>query len=174
MKGHTIWLTGLSGSGKTTIAKLVAEKLRQQSIPVVILDGDVVRKSVSSDLGYTKRDRDRNITRIADICKIITDNGVINIASVVSPTKSIREYARRIIGNFTEVYIKCSLKECKRRDTKGIYEKFDNGEIDYLVGINIDYEEPKYPEIILNTDTTTPLKCCNLLLHYLRKKELIL
>ena len=166
MKGHTLWLTGLSSSGKTTIAYSVA---RKHNGPVVIVDGDIVREGVSKDLGYTKNDRDKHITRVADICKIITDSGVLNIASVVSPTRGIRRYARDIIKNFSEIYIRCPLDICKKRDVKGYYDLYEKGVINDFVGMNIAYEKPLNPELVLDTYTNTVKECTDELLHYINR-----
>ena len=166
MNGHTLWFTGLSGSGKTTIARSVVKKIKE---PVVIVDGDEVRKGVSRDLGYIKEDRDKHITRVADICKIITDNGVLNIASVVSPTIVIRTYARNTIRNFSEIYVKCPLNECISRDVKGYYGQYAKGDIKDFVGMNIPYEEPLNPEMVLDTYANTVSQCTTKLLDYLER-----
>jgi len=169
-KGYTIWFTGLSGSGKTTIAKELVKKLRDKNIPVVLLDGDDVRKTVSKDLGYTREDRDKHITRVADICKIITSNGVLNIACVVSPTEKIRKYAKNKIKNFIEVYTKCPIEVCEKRDAKGHYKNVKEGKIKDFVGITIKYEEPKNPDIVLETNKYSIEECVSKLMEYLEKK----
>lgn len=173
MKGYTIWFTGLSSSGKTTIANALVKKLHANNIPVILLDGDIVRKTLSRDLGYTKDERDKHITRVADVCHLITSNGVLNIACVVSPTKKIRSYARNLIKNFVEVYIKCPISVCEKRDAKGYYKKVKSGEIKDFVGINIKYEEPKSPEIILDTEKETIEESTDKLYEYLTKKKII-
>jgi len=121
-------------------------------MPVVLIDGDIARKTVSRDLGYTKEERDRHISRVADICYLINQSNVNAIACVISPTKEIREYARNNIENFIEVYIKCPLDICKDRDVKGHYKRVAEGEIKEFVGITIPYEEPQSPEITIETD----------------------
>lgn len=173
MKGATIWFTGLSGSGKTTIANELVKKLRNNGIPVVLLDGDVVRETLSRDIEYTKEERDKHITRVADVCYLITLNGVLNIACVVSPTEKIRRYARNLIKNFVEVYVKCPISVCEKRDAKGHYKKVRSGEIKDFVGINIKYEEPKSPDIILNTDKETIEDSVNKLFKYLEDHKII-
>jgi len=173
MKGATIWFTGLSSSGKTTIANVLVKKLHANNIPVILLDGDIVRKTLSRDLGYTKDERDKHITRVADVCHLITSNGVLNIACVVSPTEKIRTYARNLIKDFIEVYIKCSISVCKKRDVKGHYKKAESGEIKDFVGINIKYEEPKSPEITLDTEKETINESVNKLYKYLENKKII-
>ena len=167
MNGHTIWFTGLSSSGKTTIANEVASNLRFMDISVVVLDGDKVRDKISSDLGYTKEERDKHIIRVADICRLITDNDVLNIACVISPTRKIREYARNNISNFSEVYIKCSLKECQKRDAKGYYKMYKEGNIKDFVGMNVPYEEPLNPELVLDTEKHVLNHCVYKLLKYI-------
>jgi len=152
-KGGTIWFSGLHGSGKTTIADALAAKIREKGVQVVVLDGDNVRKSISADLGYSKEDRNKHIKRVADICKIISGNNVLNIACVASPTQEARDYAKSIISNFFEVYIKCSLEECERRDVKGHYQKARNKEpgFENFLGVGLKYEEPKNPDIVIKT-----------------------
>ena len=173
MKGTTIWFTGLSGSGKTTIANELVKKLRSKDISVVLLDGDIVRKTISRDCGYTKEERDKHITRVADICNIITLNGVLNIACVVSPTREIRRYARDYIKSFVEVYVKCPISVCKERDPKGHYKKVESGEIKDFVGINVPYDEPENPEVVIETDKLNLEESVGKLLSYLEKKKTI-
>src|SRR3989338_7628799 len=122
-QGVTIWFTGLSGSGKSTIARIVEKRLKQLGRKVEILDGDVVRTNLSKGLGFSKEDRDTNIKRIGFVCHLLTRNGIVAIASAISPYREVRDYNRSLIGNFVEVYAKCSLEECARRDVKGLYQK---------------------------------------------------
>tara|TARA_Y100000310_G_scaffold289106_1_gene315259 strand:+ start:59 stop:580 length:522 start_codon:yes stop_codon:yes gene_type:complete len=169
----TIWFTGLSGSGKTTIAQKAAEKIRQLGNQIVILDGDEVRKSLSKDLGYSIEDRNKHITRVADVCSLITKYGVLNIACVVSPTKKIRDYAKSVIPNIIQVYIKCDIEECKNRDPKGHYQKVAAGEIKDFVGIDLPYEEPEDPDLIIETDKETADQSVHKLLETLKQKEIL-
>jgi len=169
MKGHTVWLTGLSGSGKTTIANNLVKILRKKNIPVVLLDGDVVRKTLSYDLGYTKEERDKHITRVGDVSHLININGVFTIVSVISPTRNIRRYARYLNQDFVEVYVKCPLSVCEKRDVKGYYKQVRAGKIKEFVGINIIYEKPENPEIILETDTETVEESVDKIVKYLEK-----
>jgi len=173
MKGYTIWFTGLSGSGKTTIANRLSEILRSRGINLVLLDGDIVRKTLSKDLGYTKEERDENITRVVHACQLITKNGVLNLACVISPTKKIRDYARSLIKNLIEIYVKCPIEICEKRDAKGYYAKVRSGEMDHFVGINIPYEEPDNPELILNTNKETVEESVNKLLRELENRKII-
>jgi len=166
----TIWFTGLSGSGKTTLAKQIKKQIKK---PIVLLDGDIVRKTLTRDLGYTKQERDENITRIAHTAHLINKNDVSVIVSTVSPTAKIRNYARSITNNFIEIYVKCSLKTCITRDTKGYYEKAKNGIITSFVGITVPYEEPTNPELVVHTDKTTITNGCNQIIKYLQKNNFI-
>ena len=154
-KGFTIWFTGLSGAGKTTIAKKVEHILRDRGLKVESLDGDVVRTNLSKGLGFSKEDRDINIKRIGFVCNLLTRNGVTAIASAISPYREIRDHNRRLIGNFVEVYVKCSLETCIKRDVKGLYKKALAGEIKNYTGVSDPYEEPLNPEVVLDTDKET-------------------
>jgi adenylylsulfate kinase len=166
-----VWFTGLSGSGKTTIANELAKRLRETGEKLVVLDGDIVRKTLSSDLGYSKEERDQHITRVAHACELISKNNVLNIGCVISPTKKIREYAREIIGKdkFVEVYVKCSIEVCEKRDVKGHYAKVRSGEIKEFVGISVPYEEPENPSIILNTEKENVNESVSKLIDFLNK-----
>ena len=150
-KGFTIWFTGLSGAGKTTIAERVEQVLRDQGLKVESLDGDVVRLNLSKGLGFSKEDRDTNIKRIGFVCKLLTRNGVIAIASAISPYREVRDYNRREIGSFIEVFVKCPLEVCIQRDVKGLYKKALAGEIKNYTGVSDPYEEPLNPEVIVET-----------------------
>lgn len=156
MTGCTLWFTGLSGAGKTTISSLVVEELRQRGRKVESLDGDVVRTHLSKGLGFSKEDRDINIKRIAFVCELLTRNDVIAIAAAISPYRETRDYARNTIGNFIEVFINCPIDVCVERDTKGLYKKAIAGEITSFTGISDPYEEPLSPEITINTHEESP------------------
>jgi adenylylsulfate kinase len=155
-QGFTIWFTGLSGAGKTTISRLVETDLFRRGLPVEVLDGDIVRQHLSQGLGFTKADRDTNIMRIAFVSKLLTRNGVVTLVSVISPYREARELARKEIGRFVEVYVKCPLQTCIARDVKGLYRKALEGTIPAFTGISDPYEEPINPEIVLHTDRQTP------------------
>ena len=152
MKGFTLWFTGLSGSGKSTIAKKMEELLLERGMKVEVLDGDVVRQNLSKGLGYSKEDRDINIRRIGWVCHILTRNDVVAIAAAISPYKEIRNENRKLIGRFVEVYCKASIDALKNRDPKGLYEKALRGEIKNFTGVNDPYEPPDNPEIMVETD----------------------
>jgi len=151
-KGFTAWFTGLPCCGKTTIADKVAEQLREKGYRVERLDGDVVRQGLTSDLGFSKEDRDENIKRVAFVAKLLTRNGVAVLATFVSPYREQREKARKEIGNFVEIYTRCPVEVCMRRDVKGMYKKARAGEIKEFTGVSDPYEEPLHPELILDTD----------------------
>ncbi len=154
-KGVTVWFTGLPCSGKTTVADGVAEKLRMQGHRVERLDGDIVRKNLTSDLGFSKEDRDENIKRVTFVAKLLTRNGVIVLATFVSPYRERRRKSREEIGEFMEVYVRCPVEECMRRDVKGMYMKAMAGEITGFTGVDDPYEEPTSPELVLDTDKET-------------------
>ena len=152
-KGFTIWFTGLSGSGKTTLSKMLESELRRRGIQKVeLLDGDVIRTHLSKGLGFSKEDRDANIKRIGFVCKLLSRNGVVAIAAAISPYREARDFNRKEIGDFVEVYCKCPLEICIRRDVKGLYRKALAGEIKNYTGVDDPYEEPLKPEVILETD----------------------
>lgn len=154
-KGFTLWFTGLPCSGKSVVADLVAETLKGRGLRVERLDGDIVRQSLTRDLGFSRRDRDENIRRVTFVAKLLTRNGVAVLTSFISPYREIRAEARREIGNFIEVYTKCSLDVCIERDVKGMYKNAMRGEIKEFTGISDPYEEPLNPEILLETDKET-------------------
>jgi len=152
-RGFTVWFTGLSCSGKSTLSKKVEAELRRRGLnKIEVLDGDVVRTNLSKGLGFSKEDRDTNIKRIGFVCKLLTRNGVIAVAAAISPYREIRDFNRKEIGNFVEVYCKCPLKVCIERDVKGLYKKALAGEIKDYTGVDDPYEEPLNPEVILETD----------------------
>ena len=156
-RGFTIWFTGLSCSGKTTLSRMVEAALRQRGVTKIeVLDGDLIRTHLSQGLGFSKVDRDANIKRIGFVCKLLSRNGVIAIAAAISPYREARNYNRKEIGDFVEVYCKCSLETCIRRDVKGLYKKALAGEIKNYTGIDDPYEEPLNPEVVLDTDRETP------------------
>jgi adenylyl-sulfate kinase len=154
-KGFTLWFTGLSGSGKTTIAKQVMQELRDQGLRVERLDGDIVRQSLTRDLGFSKEDRDKNIERVTFVAKLLTRNGVAVLCSFISPYRERRAKSRQEIGEFIEVYVECPVEECVRRDVKGLYTKAFAGEIENFTGVSDPYEEPENPEIICHTAQET-------------------
>lgn len=153
--GFIVWITGLPASGKSTIAKGVEKELRARGLKVEVFDGDEVRKNLSKGLGFSKEDRDTHNKRIIYVCRLLTRNRVNAIVSLISPYRSTRAYAREQLQKFVEVYLKCSLEECMRRDPKGLYKKALAGEIPNMTGIQDPYEEPLNPEVTLNTENDT-------------------
>jgi adenylylsulfate kinase len=151
-KGVTIWFTGLSGAGKTTISEQVAIKLKEQGYKLEVLDGDIVRTNLTKGLGFSKEDRDENIRRIGFVSNLLTRNGVIVIVSAISPYRDVREEVRGKIGNFVEVFVNAPLNVCEDRDVKGLYKKARSGEIKLFTGISDPYEAPLNPEIECRTD----------------------
>ncbi len=155
-KGFTLWFTGLSASGKTTLADLTAEELKKRGLKLERLDGDIVRKSLSRDLGFSEEDRNKNIERVTFVAKLLTGNGITVLASFVSPYRKIRARVRREVGPFVEVFVKCPLEVCRKRDKKGLYRKAIAGEIETFTGVSAPYEEPPHPEVLVETDKETP------------------
>ena len=168
-KGFTLWFTGLPCSGKTVLADAVAEELRSIGMKVERLDGDIVRKSLTKDLGFTEEDRNMNIERVTFVAKLLTRNGVAVLASFVSPYNKIRTYSRNEIGDYILVYVKCSLDECENRDVKGMYAKARAGEIKDFTGIDHPFEEPNEVEIIVETDKQTVEESKEIILDALNK-----
>ncbi len=155
-QGFTLWFTGMSGSGKTTLARAVERILRDRGLKVEVLNGDVVRTNLSKGLSFSKEDRDTNIKRIGFVCKLLTRNGVVAVGSAISPYREVRDYIRRDIGRFVEVYCRCPLDVLVQRDVKGLYKKALDGEIDNFTGISDPYEEPLNPEVVVDTDKEAP------------------
>jgi adenylylsulfate kinase len=172
-KGVTIWFTGLSGSGKSTIAHLVEKKLRTTGAKVELLDGDVIRTNLSKGLGFSKEDRDLNIKRIGFVCHLLTRNGVIAIVSAISPYREARDHNRRLIGDFVEVYVDCPLEVCEERDVKGLYKKARQGEVAEFTGVSDPYEEPLRPEVVCETSKETPEESAEKVLGFLKKIRVI-
>lgn len=168
-KGFTLWFTGLSGSGKSVIADVVAEELKELGMKVERLDGDIVRKSLTRDLGFTEEDRNMNIERVTFVAKLLTRNGVAVLCSFISPYNKIRAYSRKEIGDYILVYVKCSLEVCEQRDPKGMYKKARAGEIKNFTGIDHPFEEPNNLDIIIETDKQTIEECKNTILISLKK-----
>ncbi|CAN5686328.1 adenylyl-sulfate kinase [soil metagenome] len=152
-RGAVIWFTGLSGSGKSTIAQLVEEELADAGVPVEVLDGDIVRENLSKGLGFSKEDRDINIRRIAWVAHLLQRNGVFVISAAISPYRAIREEARAMIKDFVEVFADAPIEICEERDVKGLYAKARAGEIKGFTGVDDPYEAPANPEVTCNTDS---------------------
>jgi adenylylsulfate kinase len=173
-KGFTLWFTGLSGAGKTTISKLVEDELRNRGSRLEILDGDVVRENLSKGLGFSKEDRDTNIRRIAFVADLLSRNGVPVITAAISPYREIRQEARDMMGDrFIEVFVKASVEACAERDVKGLYKKAFAGEIKEFTGVSDPYEEPLDPEIVLETESESPEESAAKLIALLEERQLI-
>ena len=154
-KGFTLWFTGLSGAGKTTLARLVEAELLSRGHNVEVLDGDIIRTNLSKGLGFSKEDRDTNIRRIGFVCNLLTRNGVVAIAAAISPYREVRDEVRRDIGSFVEVYVKCPINVLAERDVKGLYKKALAGELKNFTGVDDPYEAPVAPEVLVETDSDT-------------------
>jgi adenylylsulfate kinase len=168
-EGFTLWFTGLPCSGKSAVADKLAEILKARGRRVERLDGDIVRQDLTRDLGFSRKDRDENIRRVTFVAKLLTRNGVAVLTSFISPYREVRARSRQEIGNFIEVYAKCSLEECMRRDVKGMYKKALKGEIKEFTGVSDPYEEPENPEILLETDKETLDQSVGIVLKKLEK-----
>lgn len=173
-EGFTLWFTGLSGSGKTTIADVVVKEFESRDVPVEVLDGDVVREHLSKGLGFSKEDRDTNIRRIAFVADLVSKHGTPVITAAISPYREIRDEARALMnGRFVEVFIATSLEECERRDIKGLYAKARSGEIKEFTGVSDPYEAPLDPELSVETEGRSPEDSAREILAYLEQRELI-
>ncbi len=169
-----IWLTGLSASGKTTIALQLATKLMQHDFKVELLDGDAIRNELSADLGFSRQDRREQIRRVVYLCKLLSKNGITCIVSVISPYRDLRNLAReeiRKVSPFIEVFVKCSLESCIKRDPKGLYKKALSGEISNFTGLQDPYEEPLSPDVMVNTDNETVEECVDKIITAIKIRE---
>lgn len=172
--GAVLWFTGLSQSGKSTIANKVYKILKERGLRAERLDGDIVRRSLTKDLSFSKEDRDDNIERVAFVAKLLSRNGVIVVASFISPYKKERLKARKEVekeAKFIEIYCKCPLEVCEKRDTKGLYKKARRGTIENFTGISDPYEEPKNPEVIINTHKDNVEKCVKKIIDFLQHEQ---
>ena len=170
-RGVVLWFTGLPSSGKSTLAGALAEELKKHKLPIERLDGDIVRKTISKDLGFSAEDRQKNIERVTFVSKILARNGVMVLTSFISPQRNVRDWARKEIGNFVEIYTKCPLEECIKRDTRGNYKKALAGEIPNFTGVSDPYEEPINPEIIIETDKEDVEQSVQKIIKSLKKLE---
>ncbi len=155
-KGFTVWLTGLPSAGKSTVAQLLAREFLARGRNVEVLDGEEVRMNLSKGLGFSKEDRDIHIERIGYVAKLLSRNGVAVIVAAISPYRETRERVRKSIDSFVEVYVKCPIEVCMRRDVKGLYARALKGEIPLFTGVSAPYEEPLSPEVICSTEQDTP------------------
>lgn len=177
LKGHNpavIWLTGLSGAGKTTLSREIEKGLHEMGVHTYLLDGDNIRHGLNRDLGFSKEDRKENIRRIAEVARLFADAGLVVICAFITPYEEDRREIRKIIGDneLINVYVKCPIDVCIKRDPKGLYKKALRGEIKGYTGIDDPYEEPTMPEIVVETDRHSIQECAHMVLSYLRNKGL--
>ncbi len=172
-EGFTLWLTGLSGAGKTTIAKALEPVLKARGVRFERLDGDTVREGLTRDLGFSKDDRDKNIERVTFVAKLLSRNGVGVVASFISPYREARAKTRSETTNFIEVYVNAPLQVCADRDVKGMYAKAFRGEIQHFTGVSDPYEEPENPEIVVHTDHESVDDSVKGIVAYLENKGFI-
>ena len=174
-KSRVLWFTGLSGSGKSTVANATEKLLHDLDIHTYILDGDNVRMGLNKDLGFAPEDRTENIRRITEVSKLFADAGIIVLTAFISPYMEDRKSARKIIGDvdFIEIYVKADLSVCESRDPKGLYKKARAGEIKGFTGIDAPYEPPVNPEIVLETDRYNIIECAQFVVDYLLQNKII-
>jgi adenylylsulfate kinase len=171
-RSKVIWFTGLSGAGKTTLAKELEKRLHQNGYLVQVLDGDNIRSGINNNLGFSEEDRKENIRRIAEVSKLLIHSGVITINSFISPTADIRFLAMDIIGreNFIEIYVSTPMEVCEKRDVKGLYKKAREGKIKNFTGIDSPFEPPKTPDILLDTTDLSVEECIEIILNKVLKQ----
>ena len=170
-----LWFTGLSGSGKSTIANCVEQELHKNSIHTYTLDGDNIRKGLNSNLSFSPEDRTENIRRIAETAHLMMDAGLVVLAAFVSPYRNDRDHIRNIVGddNMVEIYINTSIEECERRDVKGLYKKARKGEIKNMTGISAPYESPLHPDIQINTEEVTVVDATKQIINFINPKLIL-
>ncbi len=173
-RGVMLWFTGLSGSGKSTVAIALERKLQRRGLLCRILDGDNIRSGINSNLGFSAEDRRENIRRIAEVGRLFVDTGIITIAAFISPTEEVRQMAQQIIGpdDFKEIYISTPLEECERRDVKGLYARARRGEVKNFTGISAPFEAPKHPALSLDTSRLSLEESVNRLISFLNEEVL--
>lgn len=174
-RSFAVWFTGLSGAGKSTIARALDKRLYQEGKKTYLLDGDQLRTGLNRDLGFSERDRNENIRRIGEVAQLFVDAGVIVLVAAISPYRADRLSVRSLFqpGEFIEAYIQCRLEECERRDPKGLYKKARSGTITNFTGISAPYECPEHPEITVNTENASIDESVDQVLSYLRSRSLI-
>lgn len=169
-RGFTLWFTGLSGAGKTTLAEIVERTLKQRGRRVELLDGDVVRTHLSKGLGFSREDRDINILRIGFVCRLLARNGVVAIASAISPYRETRDQVRAMCDDFVEVYVDTPLEECRRRDVKGLYRRALTGQVSAFTGVSDPYEPPLAAEITISTIGQSPEQSAAAIISWLERR----
>ena len=170
-----LWFTGLSGSGKSTIANSVEQELHKNKVHTYTLDGDNIRKGLNSDLSFSPKDRSENIRRIAETAHLMIDAGLVVLAAFVSPYRNDRDHIRNIVGddNMVEIYINTSIEECERRDVKGLYKKARKGEIKNMTGISAPYESPLHPDVQINTEEVTVVDATKQIINFINPKLIL-
>ena len=174
-KGVVLWFTGLSGSGKSTIANNVAYELHKMGKLAYVLDGDNIRHGLNKNLGFSPEDRDENIRRICEVSKLFADAGIITCTAFISPYKKMRNFCREIVSSkrFFEIYCIASLQTCEKRDPKGLYKKARDSKVKEFTGISAPYEEPENPDIIIDTDKYNIKESVEIIINKLRKEKII-
>lgn len=174
-KGYTLWFTGLSRSGKSTLATEVEKRLYERGYATFILDGDNIRHGLNRDLGFSPEDREENIRRIGEVARLLSRAGIINMTAFISPYRADRRRARELVneGEFIEIFCKCPVEACEKRDQKGLYKKARAGEIGEFTGISAPYEEPENPEITIDTEKDTIEEAVSRIISYLERNGLI-
>ncbi|QJA06909.1 adenylyl-sulfate kinase [Thermosulfurimonas marina] len=175
-RSGVIWFTGLPASGKSTIAHFLEKELFERGIRAYVLDGDNIRHGLCGDLGFSREERRENLRRIAEVCRLMVDAGILVLAAFVSPYREDRQYVRERVGDgaFFEVYVKCSPETCEKRDPKGLYRKAREGKIQGFTGVNAPYEEPENPDLVLDTEEDDLETCVQKVLQMLSEKGFIL
>lgn len=171
--GCIIWLTGISGSGKSTIANLLKQKLEPKANDLHLLDGDEIRDFFEGDLGYSRKERVMNVRRVAFAASLLAEHNVLVIVANIAPYYEVRDFIRRKANNYIQVYVKASLEEVRRRDVKGFYRKYEKGEIKDIIGVDDEYDEPRSPDLIVDTVKEDPEKSTEKILRMLIKKRII-
>ena len=169
-QAYTLWFTGLSGSGKSTLSEKVTAELRRRGEKVELLDGDAVRTNLSKGLSFSKEDRDLNVRRIGYVCHLLTRNGVWAVSAAISPYRAVRDENRKLIGNFIEIYVECSIETLAKRDVKGLYKKALAGQVPHFTGVSDPYEAPLNPDIKVSSETETVEESFNKIMSYLDSK----
>ncbi len=169
----TLWFTGLSGAGKTSLSSRLYEELLKRNIPIELLDGDVIRNNFAQDLTFSKEHRNINVKRIGFLSKLLNKHGVVAIVAMISPYEEVREQNRQTIGNYIEVFVDCPLEVLEKRDPKGLYAKAKKGIIKNFTGVSDPYERPQHPDVVVNTDVQTIEESLSVILEYLKEKSFI-
>jgi adenylylsulfate kinase len=174
-KSCVLWFTGLSGSGKSTLANAVDQRLYELGLHSYVLDGDNIRHGLNRGLGFRAEDRKENNRRVAEVAKLFVDAGVIAVTAFISPFREDREQARGLLepGEFVEIYVKCPLEECERRDPKGLYRKAREGQIPEFTGISAPYEEPLAPELVIDSSQLSVEESVDIVIQYLKKQAIL-